>query len=657
MNVGCSTAHVLFATLVMIVIPACNTGLSGSEDSRPRAEATALSRSTALEAVTHQRGASTVQARADAAHPVQQAKLLASDGTDFDLFGLSVAISGDTALVGANRDDELGTDAGAAYVFVRSGTSWIQQAKLLAADGASFDNFGTSVALLGDTALVGAMFDSDVVSDEGAAYVFVRSGTSWTQQAKLLASDGSVADQLGISVALAGDTAVVGSIDDDDHGERSGSAYVFVRSGASWSQQAKLTAADGAERDQFGISVAVSGDTVVVGAWGDDDLGNSSGAAFVFVRSDTSWSQQAKLLAADGAEADQFGVSVAVSGDTALVGANLDDDHGSDSGSAYVFVRGGTSWTQQAKLTAADGAEGDNFGASVALVGDTALVGVPNDSDLGAASGSAYLFARGGTSWTQDAKLTAADGASVDLFGSSVALSENTALMGAFGDDDQGPSSGSAYVFKTAASNTGGACTTNAECGSGFCADGVCCDTACGAGEPNRCQACSVAAGAAVDGTCGPRAAGTVCRAAAGACDIAETCTGSSTSCPADGLTAVGTVCRAAAGACDLAETCTGSSAACPADGLATAGTVCRATAGACDVAETCTGSSAACPSDGFATAGTVCRPAVNGCDLTESCTGSSVSCPSNEYKPDLSLCHGGLLGLPGVCIARTCVL
>jgi hypothetical protein len=222
-------------------------------------------------------------------------------------------------------------------------------------------------------------------------------------------------------------------------------------------------------------------------------------------------------------------------------------------------------------------------------------------------------------------KITAADGASVDFFGSAVALSADTALVGVPGDDDRGSSSGSAYIYKTAASGNGGVCPADAECGSGFCVDGVCCDTSCGAGDPNRCQACSVVAGAAVDGTCGPRAAGTLCRAATGACDVAETCNSTSTTCPADGF--------------------------------ASASTVCRAAAGACDVAECCTGTSAACPADRFASASTVCRPAANDCDAAESCTGSSVTCPGNASRPDLSLCYGGLLGLPGVCLAGSCVL
>jgi hypothetical protein len=303
-----------------------------------------------------------------------------------------VAVSGDTAVIGATDDDDLGTNSGAAYVFMRSGTSWTQQAKLLADDGGSGDDFSYSVAVSGDTAVIGTPGDNDLGSESGAAYVFVRSGTSWTQQAKLLADDGMQNDWLGVSVAVSGDTAVISANGVDDLGTGAGAAYVFVRSGTSWTQQAKLLADDGASFDTFGYSVAVSGDTAVIGAYGRDDLGDRSGAAYVFVRSGTSWTQQAKLLADDGAASDYFGWKVAVSGDTAVIGADWDDDLGTNSGGAYVFVRSGTSWTQQTKLLADDGASFDRFGYSVAVSGNRAVIGAPEDDDLGDRSGSAYVL-------------------------------------------------------------------------------------------------------------------------------------------------------------------------------------------------------------------------------------------------------------------------
>jgi hypothetical protein len=565
MNIGLARV----ASLLLVAVPACNSGASDDANPPP----------------------GTVTIEAASLVTSQQAKLTPGDGGEFDLFGLSIAVSGNTALIGSSRNDELGSDAGAAYVFVRSGTSWIQQAKLLAPDAAANDNFGTAVAIAGDTAVVTATGNDGVSSDTGAAYVFLRTGTAWALQAALTAEDAIANDQIGVSVALAGDTVVVGSTNTGDSGERSGSAYVFVRTGAAWSQQAKLLASDGVERDQFGISVAASGNTAVVGAFGDDDNGRSAGSAYVFTRTGTTWIQQAKLLASDGVEIDELGISVALQGDTALIGAVFNDARASDSGAAYVFTRTGTTWTQQAKLSPEDGAESDNFGNSVALQGDVAIIGSPNDGDLGAASGSAYVFTRAGTTWTQQAKLLASDGEPVDFAGVWVALSDDTVVVGALGDDDIASSAGAAYIHSlTTVAPDGDACTSNAQCGSGFCTDGVCCDTACGGGDPGDCQACSVAAGAPVDGTCALRSATAVCRAPAGACDATERCTGAS----------------------------------------------------------------ALCPSDTLAPPTTACRPASGGCDISETCTGNALTCPADRHRPDLSLCHDSL-GLLGVCLAGHC--
>ncbi|MBK8914072.1 MAG: thrombospondin type 3 repeat-containing protein [Phycisphaerales bacterium] len=380
--------------------------------------------------------------------------LTISDAEADARFGFSVSLDGDTALVGAGRDDgPAGADQGSAYVFVRSGSSWSQQARLTTADAGADDRFGHSVSIEGDTALVGAYLDDGPAgSNQGSAYVFVRSGSSWSQQAKLEAADAAVNDQFGLSVSLTGDTAVVGAWGDDGPaGVDQGSAYVFTRSGSSWSQQAMLEAADAAAGDRFGASLSLSGDTALVGAFLDDSQGRTDqGSAYVFVRSGSSWSQQAKLTAADAAASDRFGVSVSLDGDTALVGANLDDGlAGSDQGSAYVFVRSGSSWSQQAKLEATDAAAGDWFGSSVSLSGDTALVGAYlDDGPAGADQGSACVFVRSGSSWSQQAKLTAADAATGDRFGVSVSLDDDTALVGAYLVDGlAGADQGSAYVF------------------------------------------------------------------------------------------------------------------------------------------------------------------------------------------------------------------
>ncbi len=378
----------------------------------------------------------------------------AADGAADDQFGYSVALDGDTALVGVYLDDVgANSDQGSVYVFIRSGASWTQQAKLTAGDGAANDGFGWSVALDGDTALVGVSW-GDVGSNrhQGSAYVFTRNGSSWTQQAKLTAGDGAAFDRFGVSVALNDDTALVGAyLDGVDANSRQGSAYVFTRCGSSWTQQAKLTAGDGAAHDQFGVSVALDGETALVGAYYDDVGANSNqGSAYVFTRSGSSWTPQAKLTADDGLESDLFGWSVAVDGDTALVGAVTDDvGTNSSQGSAYVFTRSGSSWTQQAKLTAGDGAVDDEFGHSVALDGDTAMVGARFD-DVGANfnQGAVNVFARVGLNWTEQAKLTARDGKRIDIFGKSVALDGDTAVVGAYSDDvGVNSDQGSAYVF------------------------------------------------------------------------------------------------------------------------------------------------------------------------------------------------------------------
>ena len=316
--------------------------------------------------------------RASAAPPAtpgDQAKLTASDRAVDDFFGSTVAISGDTALVGAPQKFGV-REKGSAYVFVGSGTAWNQQDQLAPSDGEVDDRFGFSVAVSGETAVVGASNDDG----KGSVYVFVRSGSTWSQQAKLTASDGvpGSLDNFGADVAISGNTVVVGA--QFNNGAR-GAAYVFVRSGSTWSQQAKLTASDATPIDVFGASVSISGNTVVAGAFLDDDKGTDSGSAYIFVRSGTTWSRQAKVKASDGASGDLFGVSVGVSGETVVVGSYLDDARGDNSGSAYVFKRDGTTWSQQAKFNAIDAASGDLFGTSVAVSGDTAVVGASDDDN------------------------------------------------------------------------------------------------------------------------------------------------------------------------------------------------------------------------------------------------------------------------------------
>ena len=327
-------------------------------------------------------------------------KLTADDEVAGDGFGYSIAINTDATiiLIGSIFDDAYGS----VYVFTRVGTVWTQQQKLYASDAAASDYFGVSVALSADAsiALIGACQDDDKGSNSGSVYVFTRSGSVWTQQQKLLAGDGVAGDYFGVSVALNADAtlALIGAMFDDDKGADSGSVYVFTRSGSIWMQQQKLTASDAATYDYFGISVALNADAsfALIGAHYDDDKGMNSGSVYVFTRSGTVWTQQSKLTASDGAINDYFGVAAALSADAsiALIGAYADDDKGTNSGAAYVFTRVGTVWTQQQKFTASDGVAGDGFGISVVLTADAsmALIGAYCDDDKGVDSGSLYFF-------------------------------------------------------------------------------------------------------------------------------------------------------------------------------------------------------------------------------------------------------------------------
>jgi len=377
----------------------------------------------------------------------QEAKLTADDAAAGDQFGAGsgVAIFGDTAVVGACKDDDAGENSGSAYVFTRVGTTWVQQAKLVADDAAAGDRFGYCVAIYKDTILVGSFLDDDAGSDSGSAYVFTRVGPTWVQQAKLVTDDAAAGARFGTCCSLFEDIVVVGGyrVDGTDS-----SAYVFTRSGTTWTQRQKLVGGDTLADDHFGISVSVFDNTIVVGACYDDDAGEDSGSAYVFVCNGTTWNQQAKLAAVDAAASDLFGIGVAISGDTVVVGACQDDDAGSDSGSAYVFTRSGTTWAQQAKLVAEDATAGDEFGGRISLSQNAVTIGAKYNDDAGDDSGSAYVFTRSGTTWIQQAKLVADDAAADDWFGNSVSICDDTVVVGAELNDDAGSSSGSAYVFK-----------------------------------------------------------------------------------------------------------------------------------------------------------------------------------------------------------------
>jgi hypothetical protein len=475
---------------------------------------------------------------ADANYPLtidpsfqHQAYLKASNTGGGDGFGLSVAISGDTLVVGAIGEDSNATgingdqsnnstlDSGAVYVFIHNGTVWNQQAYIKASNTGGGDAFGRSVTVSGNTLVVGAPLedsnatgingdqDNFFANDSGAVYVFIRNGTEWSQQAYLKASNTDGGDEFGRSVAIAGNTLVVGAHLEDSNatginGDQdnflaidSGAVYAFTRSGTEWSQQAYLKASNTGGGDSFGRSVAISGDTLVVGAIGEDstatgingDQGDNSaldsGAVYVFTLSGTVWNQQAYIKASNTGGGDEFGRSVAIYDNTLGVGTPLEDSNATgingdqdnflanDSGAVYVFIRNGAVWSQQAYIKASNTGGGDEFGQSVTISGNTLMVGAIGEdsnatgingdqSDNSALeSGAVYAFSRSSTVWSQQAYIKASNTGGGDVFGLSVAISGDTLVVGAIGEDsnatgingDQGNNSaldsGAVYVL------------------------------------------------------------------------------------------------------------------------------------------------------------------------------------------------------------------
>ena len=416
--------------------------------------------------------------------PAQLAKLTASDGAAGDQFGWSVAIDGDTMVVGAYEKD---SGKGAVYVFTRNTagnitSGWTQRAKLTASDGSANDNFGHSVSIDGDTVVVGAPEEDysiaphQIVVNCGAAYVFTRDTagdltSGWTEVAKLMASDIGPTirdgrnDRFGHCVSIAGDTMVIGAPAGVDRGGGTGavegSMYVFTRNMAGdltsgWTELAKLTASDGASNDRFGrhpMGISIGGDTIVIGAWQE----GGNGSAYVFTRNTagdltSGWTERAKLTASDISAIAHFGWSVSIDGDTLVIGADI-----GVTGSAYVFTRNvagdlTSGWTERAKLTASDGAQFNHFGYSVSIDGDTIVVGSANNDAApnNPSSGSVYVFTRDTvgdltSGWTQEAQLTASDGPPGTSFGRSVSIDGHTVVVGWDGDASK---SGSAYVYR-----------------------------------------------------------------------------------------------------------------------------------------------------------------------------------------------------------------
>jgi MYXO-CTERM domain-containing protein len=582
---------------------------------------------------------------AEAEYPVVVDPLILSEVAKFygtpaaasDLFGAGgLAVDGDTLIVGVPNNAAVSALSGATFVFVQVGGTWMQEAMLLPQPPENFAAFGRSVDLDADRAIVGAPLQSVQV---GGADIFVRSGSVWTHEQHFVG--GVAPEELGTSVAIDGDTAVIGV-----PGRSSmGAASVYTRVGATWTLQQELVASDAALNDQFGASVDLEGDTIVVGAPLDDDGAADNGSAYVFVRSVGVWAQQAKLLASDLSANAQLGSPVVLDGDTALLTAANDNGQ---AGAVYAFIRVGSMWSQQAKLVPTDLAPSAHFGGSISLRGDDALIGRSSDDVLGSGSGSAYVFSRVASTWTQSQKILASDGVSGDNFGAATALGAGFAVVTAPGDDDLFNLSGAAYSFAT----LGNPCVLATECLSGFCADGVCCDTACGGSVPGDCFACDVVGAV---GLCSPEAGASCGDPTNAECDAPDSCDGAGVC--QQNLATSGAACGSPlASECDTPDTCDGSGA-CQVNPVQS-GDPCGDQSVPCHVNDACDGLGS-CADSGFLNVGTQCLPGAECvqpglCDVLGQCVSGPEPAGALCGDPTSNDCNGAdTCDGSGLCLAN----
>ncbi|MBU0761244.1 MAG: hypothetical protein ABII03_05265 [Nanoarchaeota archaeon] len=371
--------------------------------------------------------------------------LTAPDAGETDFFGISVAVSGDVMIVGAHNDDDLGSNSGSAYAFRNDGDQWVFEQKLLALDGEASDNFGYSVAIEGDMIAVGATGDDDTGGASGAVYIFRYIGGQWVEEQKLIASEGLLGDNFGKSVEIFNDAMVIGASGADDFGSLSGAAYVFRYndSSAQWGQEQRLTAFGGGEAsgDRFGWQVSISGDVLVISSHGDGD----NGAAYVFRYVGDQWEEDQKLSASDGVTGDNFGESVSIYGDTIVVGAWRSKSY---DGSVYVFRYENNQWVEKQILTL-DAIGHENFGSSLAVFENMIVVGAQNpDYYAGDKIGRAYVFGYDGLTWAEEVVLQGDPSSQGSYFGASVGTDGDSIVVGAYSDDGSVPDSGSAFVFQ-----------------------------------------------------------------------------------------------------------------------------------------------------------------------------------------------------------------
>ena len=376
-----------------------------------------------------------------------ETKLSTPDAFVEQNFSWAMAIDGDTAVVGApNHSVVADAGSGAAYVYVKTAGAWQLQQKLTASDAAPHSFFGISVAIDNDTIVVGA---HGIANASGAAYVFARTGSTWVQQQKLTGSENSPSDSFGLSVGVDGNTIVCGAFGNSAFNTITwGTAYVFTRSGSTWTETQKLAASDAGDFNSFGGTVAIGDGTLIVGAIGNAGF---SGAVYVFTFDGSKWVEQEKLHAQDATPKTNFGYRLGISGDTMVVASEGRVNETIDTSipaAVYIFRRTPSGWHQQKRIRITDADLLGQFGLTAAVSGDTIVIGCPNDFTIAPYSGSAYIFKRNGESnWTFYQKLFASDAARDDVFGSAVAISGDNVFVGALGKSDVAFFAGAAYVY------------------------------------------------------------------------------------------------------------------------------------------------------------------------------------------------------------------
>ena len=356
---------------------------------------------------------------------ISQQKIIPVGDSPYSGFGQSVSVSGNYLIFGA--DESSIYKNGCAYIFYRDGNSFVQQARIVAADGALYDFFGSEVAISSNDALVGAPGNDAAGRDAGAVYIFNRDGEIWTQQHLLFPTGDCESTWFGSAVALSGEYAIVGA---PTNSYRPGEAYIFKKDSGTWTLQQKLTADDGFEGNEFGQTVSISGDFAIIGAWGKDHDYNWSGAAYIFKKQDNTWIQQAKLISDHKYYLDYFGKHVSISGDFAVVGADNDNEIESGAGAVYVFKREEDRWIHHTKLTPDDKLHLDHFGISVSIDNDSLLIGTRDYLDYENNDNAVHLYKRYGDDWRPVVKLYAQDIEKDDKFGFSIDVKDNFAAVG-----------------------------------------------------------------------------------------------------------------------------------------------------------------------------------------------------------------------------------